>query len=285
MQNLTIVCKYSELPVLEHLTAAFTVVGENAIFWWQNNKPVFDMMHEHEPDILICEGSQLTNSMVVALTAFEHTKLVLINPMDKVNKKCQLERVSPGRIFSCYTKTPKIEIPGLEVIKPYANTAQIRGGTYVEELSSDILIYTDNDSIVDYKVLATVTQSLYNFQVKIFGKNRINIPYYLGELSYKDMSNAIASAKIAIDFGDHYMDFAANKLYTFTHFDNPVWANVDYDKYGTELGKLLHEDKLRNKLVKKAHKMTNGNTIFNRAGYILEKLGYLQNSVRLMEHV
>ena len=271
MQKLNIVFKHNNNPITEPLCAAFTKLGYDTVLWWQDNKPTFDMLHERKPDILICDGADLNQSILNGLKKFSDTKLVVINPRP-ADKLLNLVNKS----LFCYTKTPKTPSLNLDIIEPSANIAQITNGVYDENLSSDILIYTNDDSIIDYKIIGLLTQNSSKYKIKVFGHNRMNIPFYLGSLSLKEASNAIASTKLAIDFGDNYVTYAANQVCTITHFDNKYWPTVTYDNYIDTIDKLLHEDKLRKKMIKQAYKVSSGNSIIDRANYILEKLGYTE---------
>lgn len=269
MQKLSIVFKHGANPITEPLCAAYTKLGHDTVLWWQDRKPTFDMLHERKPDILICDGAGLNQSILNGLKQFVDTRLVVINPRPD-DKLLALA----NNTFFCYTKIPKFDIPGIDVIKPSANTAQITNGVYTENLSSDILIYTNDDTLVDYKIIGLLTQNSAKYKIKIFGNNRMNVPFYLGGLSLKEASNAMASTKLAIDFGDNYTTYAANQVCTITHFENDYWPTVSYNDYIGTIDKLLHEDKLRKKMIKHAHKASINNTIMDRANYILSKLGY-----------
>lgn len=227
------------------------------------------MLHERKPDIFFCEGADITHSIMNALQQFPNTKLVVVNPRPDF-------RQPANKCFTCYTNEPKSKIEGLEILKPSANNVQFHSGKYTEELSSDVLIYTNNDSVVDYRIIGLLTQDSPKYRIKVFGKNRMTIPYYLGDLNLQEASNAMASTKVAVDFGDNYVTYAYNKVCTITHFQNPYWHTTSYESYLETLDKLVSEDKLRKKLIKTAFKACDGNTIIDRAKYILQKLGYTE---------
>ncbi len=267
MQKLNIVCRFNNNPIIKPLCAAFTLAGHETVLWWQEAKPVFDMMHERKPDVLICEGADLNRNIVAALGQFQETKLVVFNPTPE-----QRNTYLYNKTFFCYTHKPKTSLQ-LEVFEPAANIAQIKGGKFTEELSSDILIYSNDDSLVDYRLIGAILDKCSHLKIKVFGQNRINIPYYLGTLSFDELSNAIASTKIAVDFGDMYVTYAANNTYTMTHFDNEYWPVIKYDDYTTQLLSILENDRARKKFIKLANKKAlNGNTMVDRANYILSKL-------------
>ncbi len=148
-----------------------------------------------------------------------------------------------------------------------ANTAQLKNGTFNEDLSSDLVYFADTDDHIPLEELKKVAALPIKF--KIFGERKLYMPQYVGRVSMKDRANIIASALVVIDYNENVMhDVASQNKICIT---NVGWNPYDYYTYGGEVYSLYDRCNL-DWTGFKGYKDLNPDTYYNHMNKFLELL-------------
>lgn len=191
------------------------------VLWWNPDvKPIFDMMEEKKPNLLLCHSEDINIDMVNALEEY-NPKIVLIG-FSSAYIKPDLLCIPEEKI-----KNPKIveylEKSGLKImtINKRANVAQYNGGKFCEEYSSDILYLSreqpSNNTITILKYLINNT----NYRVKICGNYQLPFAEYLGRIDLSTALDMMKSSKVVLDFdGDIAWNCAAMNVPCLSNRDD-----------------------------------------------------------------
>ncbi len=174
-----IVCTYKNDIFTNGVSATLQAVYGNDFKLWQcNQKPMFDVFDEIKPDLLIVHGDYFSGFLTEVLNEYKKTKVYMIHD------------------------EPDAQYPGCAPQEDLANIVQFNNGIEKECFKTDVLYWSRNENITDD--LLTTLHSIYKqYRLKIFGPVRIDMPQYLGVLDIKDMANALASARINLDFNNN----------------------------------------------------------------------------------
>jgi hypothetical protein len=271
------------------IASTLTSMQSKFFFWQKEVKPTLDMFDELKPDVLICRTVDLDQTVLMALTEYPKTKLVIfgINAQTRIAPSliCYPENLSDERI----QKLNPGNIPYLK-FRQAANLAKYNRGKHIETYSSDILYMSDIPDI-SHTLIPNVIFSLLDRKLKIVGDVSMGgVAEYLGAVDSKVASDMMASTTLAIDFlNKHYLDYAVNKVFTISSEKNDIVPMFTEESYLQDIDKYLSSDKLRNKYVKQAFDHTiNGHTYFHRVKEIFDAIGLgneIENPIKAMENL
>lgn len=179
-------------------SSLFWVPDVEVIMWLSDTKPTMDMFDETKPDIVIAKSEKfVTPEMKIATSRYPHTKIISIG--DPVEFKTE-----PHLSISEQQATgiPSIPLEGGAMIGNIGSPLQH------EHLQTDLLCITDY--IVDHERANHALGFLCeNYNIKIFGKQKVNFPHYLGQIDNSTQSQALASTVVYVDLdGDSWHDAA-----------------------------------------------------------------------------
>jgi len=247
----------------------------NVIFWQEKNKPIWDMMEEKKPDILIMDSQYITpnvlqaageyNTSVVSVgyTALKHDQLLLI--------------YVPSELPEIIVKNMKKESPVDIVSLPYmANIALFRKGVEQPYLKSDILYFSFNKTPVGN--IPNLYKLLDDYNVKILGPQYMSIPCYLGSTSYQRLSDALVSTRLYLDLDGTMWRTAVHNgvLAVTTDLSSPLL------KYNLEnIGKMLNGS--YRELLDSTFDSCKDDTYFVVAHDMLKRLGHDYYAKKVLE--
>lgn len=194
-------------------SSLFWISGVEVISWSSDIKPIMDMFDETQPDIVILSNEHLHKSeLAIASSRYPNTRIVSLNK-------------TAGYDYSIYSKggaeksigglTPGNQIEAHLTITKFAGTENGSGGKHlhfgggamignigspprVETLKTDLLCLTDH--IQNFTLANEILGFLCkNYNIKIFGKNWVPFPNYLGQIDTRTQAEALASTAIYID--------------------------------------------------------------------------------------
>jgi len=189
-------------------SSLFWVPDTEVITWIADAKPTMDMFDETNPDILITNATKLsTQELKIASHRHPNTKIVSIG---KVND-FQLE---PHLSISQESSSP---FPTIR-FEDGAMIGNIGSPSKKKNLHTDLLCLTDyihlNDrwstSVKKWEEFISILNFLCeNYNIKIFGKQYMSVPNYLGTVTPSTQSSALASTSVYIDLdGGSWYDAA-----------------------------------------------------------------------------
>lgn len=156
------------------LAATFEAVPTtNLLFWKPELKPVMDVLDEQQIDVMIIHEQFCGPLLEIIIKEFPNTEFVMLG--------------GHSDLCPCITDMPEL-----------ANVAQIHNGTHLKEFECDIAMFTEN---IDGNIHGSILNYLLNnYHVRMFGGQRINAPFYLGQITSKERADIIKSAKCVYDF-------------------------------------------------------------------------------------
>jgi len=253
------------------IMAALKRVDDSLIIWDMRTKPVYDMIDEIQPDLLLLDSQQITPTILRALEENKNISVVLFG-------LSYYQQVKPLMMCLPYN-TPQILFKRLDeekilyyLINPAANIAQYTGGEYDDRYQSDIL-YLSVDNKPHMTILTNLSIQKYKF--KICGRVPINLNNYLGQTTFKDMTSLIKSTKIGIDFNCSMLyNYIANGILCLSDTKNDYYPHFTSFGYLVELiEKYLYDEDKRQDMIQTAQKeVLRQHTYFNRLKDILFKL-------------
>lgn len=253
------------------LASTLASIYANDFFYWNpKEKPVFDLFDELKPDILFLH-EQYNNEVVhSALSEYPSTKFIFIG--NTINGK------GPDAIIT-WDKELEISIPTF-YFRPLVDLINYHSGTVQNKLKTDLIYYSRTP---DKEVLDVLGRLSLDFQLKIYGPHRIDLPNYLGFLDTHQISDAFASSKINIDFHETRMEAALSRTISLCSYDCPKqWSRFsDYDDLKEKISLLL-----QNELEEERQKVGNNlynfvvsrHTYFHLISEVFSKIGLIEES-------
>ena len=173
-------------------SSLFWVPDTEAIMWISHIKPLMDMFDELRPDIVIADWSKFgAAEMAIASQRYPHTKLVAIGDPQTSG---HTEGLQPDLSISDYgmAGTPYISFGGGAMI------GNIGSPQPEEHLKTDLLCITDYITNLDHanRMLSFLCD---NYNIKIFGNQKVNFPHYLGQIDGRTQSQALMSTVVYVD--------------------------------------------------------------------------------------
>ena len=184
----------------EGIASSFFWIPDSEVSWWLSDiKPTMDMFDETSPDMVVVRGDKLlTPELKIASSRYPHTKIISVG---EIANELQIE---PSLSIS------KSNAKGIPTIyfDDAAMIGQIGFPPAVPYLQTDILCSTDyiNKNDKTNSILSFLCE---NYNIKIFGKQKVSFPNYLGEVNTPTWSQALASTIIYVDLdGGSWYDAA-----------------------------------------------------------------------------
>tara|TARA_R110002051_G_scaffold32786_2_gene73896 strand:- start:11180 stop:12010 length:831 start_codon:yes stop_codon:yes gene_type:complete len=185
----------------EGLSSSFFWVPEvEVITWMSDSKPAMDMFDEAKPDILIVSAEQLgTLGLKIASSRYPNTKIVSVGEVVGNVMSPHLSVGHTGKQMSF----PMIPFSGGAMLGIIGNPSE------EESLSCDVLCMTDYVDISNQDNISYLEFVCENYNTKIFGPRKVEVPNYLGLLSPPQRASALASASVYLDLdGESWYDAA-----------------------------------------------------------------------------
>lgn len=244
---------------IDGIMFVLTKIGHDCIMWSCDKKPVFNMIDEQKPDVILISSKELIKFDLVKKEK-PHTKIVYVGDIES-------------------------NIPDLTLKeKPYANTVKynIKDLNRKESISLERYIY-DLIYISNYplniKEFNILRQIVNNFKIKfgIFGKHGYPIYEYLGNISRKENILLLNNCRAGVDFlGWNFLDFVLFNKPCFTFFDNPIFFPVQNIN---DMANIKEFYKINNP---KEFIIDNKITDCHITSEMLEKLGYKKESEKCL---
>jgi len=195
----------------------------DVIYWTPGSKATMDMFDEIQPDVLVCETSLFGPEMSIAASRYPNARIIGIGK--------ESDAFIPSLLI---TNEQSNNCPVLPPVGA-ANIAQINRGNYESVLSTHILSFTD-DINIGSKVGEILDEVCSSYQTKLYGKQKINLPNYLGNMEPRARSNALASSQIYLDLdGETWFDACVVGTIPLVFSEKPFGEPVRTFKNSEEL--------------------------------------------------
>ncbi len=260
--------------MINGLCAALKVIYPNTVAWIPNKKPVYDMIDEIQPDLIFIGSKYINNSFISAVNNnnkdAKRIDIVVfgISHFDKINPRliCLPDNV-PDTILKHIDNYKYIKI------SPAANVVQYWNGKHEEKYQSDILYISDTQAI-DEEIIHTLSIIRQHYQLKICGKYKVALPEYIGQTTYKEESNFMASTKIAIDFNQSMLlNYGANRVFSLSNTTNLYFPKFTLKEILLQLNKYMNLAVSRETISNNSYKnILKHHTYFHRLSDILNIL-------------
>lgn len=264
-----IVCTVNSNRLIVGLASALSSIdGMNVVYWHPRVKNAIDMCDELQPDMILCETSEVDPALRMALDSYPQIQVVLFG-IAAGNIKPSIV-CFPSHIPKAHMKAIVQDKFQAIQIQNAANVAQFYRGEYNPAYASDALYISDEQLIAEaFGMLLDIGQK---HRLRVIGPSRLNIPQYVGGGSLNAVCSTIRSARVGLDFtGNFVHDFAINKIPCLSPIQSDVSIMLTP---GLDISKYLFEEKLRKKLVKQAYEITaSGHTFYHRIDELFTELG------------
>jgi hypothetical protein len=169
------------------------------------------MVDHFKPDVILLDLKFITSTVIEALKEFQHIKVVLFG--QGIPKGLRVSAVVASPTSSVVIRR-NLEDDTHKTLYLYdsANVVDIFNGPASNTFNADLAYFysrQDKDTYVDQiKLLAYASQIC---KVKIVGPVRINLPCYLGTITYEGLSAIYRDATFTLDYNtDQFLDIIAN---------------------------------------------------------------------------
>jgi len=251
-------------------SSLFWIPDTDISVWFSEIKPVMDMFDETTPDIVIVEGGKLSSvELKIASSRYPHTRIISVG-------KIEDRKVNPHLSISKYNTEDTATIH----FDDAAMIGKMSPFQKVSHLHTDLLCLTDQIDQNDKtnKILDFLCK---NYNIKMFGDQKVDFPNYLGQIDPLTRSQAISSAVVYIDLdGGSWYDAAwfgrqcvSVSESCFRNFDN-------IEKLQSEIEDALKEGEKNCEGIKL---LVKNKTYFELAGEILSFFGLMEQRHLLME--
>jgi len=185
----------------EGLSSSFFWVPETEVITWvSSSKPAMDMFDETKPDIVFVSADKLeTPELQIACSRYPNTKIISTG---KVTGNVMPPHLSIGHTGKAMP-FPSIPFSGGAMIGTIGLPSEEK------ELKCDVLCMTDYVDITSTDNLSYLEFICENYNAKIFGPRKVDLPNYLGSLSAAQRASALASTSVYLDLdGESWHDAA-----------------------------------------------------------------------------
>jgi hypothetical protein len=258
-----IVATNNQHPILQGLIISLAAIQEDIITWAPQQKPVFDMMEELQPDCIILHQDDFNPSIVEALQYYKPLTIILgvfVPPGLSNYVLC---------VPSNIPETIQKNIPNRFVMQPAANSIQFRGAHYMDNMASDILfVHNTPISRPCIDLLNVLDGQLMNKQwvIKVIGNQPLPSIFNLGLTNPNDNVYFICSSKICLDINEYILyEAILHKCFVLSTLQQELVPTVKLDNLEEQIHHYLNEPKLCHSIVKQAHKeVKNRHTYLHR---------------------
>jgi len=171
-------------------SSLFWIEEMEVMMWLSHIKPTMDMFDETKPDIVIAPYEKFaTQEMSIAASRYPNARLVAIGQPSETEGGAE-----PHLIVA---KGPTEGIPSIE-FEEGAIIGNLGRPSKQEHLKADLLCMTDG--IEDHQKANPILDFLCeNYNIKIFGNQKVNFPNYLGSIDKTTYAEALASTMVYVD--------------------------------------------------------------------------------------
>lgn len=242
--------------IINGLISALNLIEDNTILWEPKTKPIFDMFEELKPDCIILHQEHLNKHVVEALEYYKPLSIIIgiYKPEISNSILCYPSNIPPAI---------KKNIQNGFEIRLAANIAQLKGGFYIDNMKSDVVLIYNQPLSKQCINLLNILDGKFayeNLSIKVIGGLSPSI-FNLGHTTIQENLCFMQSTKVCLDIDEHILyDCAANKCFALSTSEQDIFPN-NLD----ELEKFVQEEKLRRSIIKKAYKKVMGeHTYFHR---------------------
>ena len=212
------------------LLGCMTVLLKDEFHVWKPDvKPIYDMIGQIKPDIIMMMSEEVNQSTINALTDYPCKFILFGSGVPEAITKIKLPSIlcAPASLPVGIRKNLENNIFPVEYLSDYANIAQIFNGVYDETIDADVT-YISHHPIGQRYYIPEMLGELKGkgINLKIVGQHRIPLTEYLGTINTIEIPNILASSKITIDFdGQILLDAAANKTFVMSNIHNGLFPS------------------------------------------------------------
>ena len=176
----------TEHPKIVGVAQGIETFAPDSFFWHKSQMSLFDLIEEKKPDAIFLNDNDTQDDHIkYAKHEFPHIKFVLFTEGDEVTEGFDA-------IYSLNNpKSPKF-IPYL------ANPIALNGGNATDQYKCDFVLFSNRLDAENKGMLKWLSAIGNRYHFKIYGNNRLPIPYYLGRPQPEEYRNIIKSAKAVI---------------------------------------------------------------------------------------
>ena len=287
---MNVICTFKDNQQTHGICATLSKLNHTVAIWSPEHKPIFDIFDEVKPDIFFCHQDFVNPLIDDVLYEYKNIKFVgLSDSKFPLKKQPDLVCLETSTLYDPFHPLDGYE--GERIFyKDYANVALYNSGTPQKKLETDLLYLSLYKNPRDDVLIPTLRFLAKQFQLKIFGNHTLPLPEYLGMLPPSDISNAMASAKVAIDIYDfNRYDYATNKTCCIVNHTNKedIWESSNkFNELADKIQLLLNEENKRKSLINKAFNFVKKDqTYFHFCAKILSVLGFPKEAEKCLEEL
>jgi hypothetical protein len=238
-------------------------VFKDTVLWNPDVKPVYDMLDEEKPDLLICDIRYATDSFIKAMNEYKVNIVLFGNGAPQgLNPKVLCASPNTGVKIREFIEQGDHETLYLD---KSANTALYNDGEKSDLFESDISYISTNTKNMFEKILILSELNKDNV-LKIYGNTRMPLDNYLGNVRNADISRILNSSNAVLDWnGEFLLDIIAHGSFCLPNIPNPYFDHFDTVNELPAVLKYVKQKKKGNGLIKKnQQEVLNNHTCFHR---------------------
>lgn len=254
---MNIVFSNSNSPLTQGLASTLEYCGHSVSLWNKTKKPVFDMLYELKPELMLIYKKDIDNALQEAVKQYKTPCVVL----------------ESSEIFD-----PFIPFDPL----PACNPVQYGNAIPLYKYKTDVMYFSHVSSVKGIPFLDVLTK----YKFKIFGQYIVPYPQYLGYLSsIKEYRNAMKSTKVFVDInGYDTLNAALMEVNSTSYGLNPLVypecfnSFLSLDELTEQLDRIIKKPKFN----KEQKKFVLQNTFFHRVYDLFKQLGNIGKAQEVM---
>lgn len=255
--------------------------------WEPKRFPVFDVMDDVKPDVVFLSLKDIDNTTIEAVKTYKDTKFVLFSQVvpPEIEDLISLLIAEPSTSDFLRKNIQHPDRPTL-YLSDCADLVDIYGQESNPKWSCDIGYFLDHNDPETYTNQIPVFCEMAKLcRLKIVGPYRMGLPEYLGNISFKNLSQFYKSCNIVIDYDGHtLLNAASNGVFCLSALHNHLYPTLDFENLEEQLTSFLNNKPARNKITKKANKaILASDTSFHRMSTILKTIGYKKESRMIID--
>jgi len=251
-------------------SSLFWVPSIEVITWLSETKPTMDMFDEAKPDIVIVDSKKLsTLELKIAASRYPNAKIIAIGKIDDLQVEPHLNIA-----YDDSASVPTIRFEDGAMI------GNIGSPPKEKCLHTDLLCLTDYIN-QDDQVLSMLDFLCENYNMKIFGNQKVNFPHYLGRIDRPTKAKALASTSVYVDLdGGSWYDAAWLGKECVSIAENCFRSFSNIEELKSSVDEALDAGETNSQEIKM---MVKNQTYFELTGEILSFFGLTEQRNTLME--
>tara|TARA_R100001163_G_scaffold1295_2_gene1964 strand:+ start:40201 stop:40965 length:765 start_codon:yes stop_codon:yes gene_type:complete len=163
--------------------------------WFENSLPIFDLLEAEKPDLVFFKDNDYPLQHIeYAKKDFPNTKFGLFTELEEDHEFFDI--------------TINILNENHRNYLPYLANTYYSGGKKNEIYETDILMISNNVNLENETLLKWIFSIATKYRMKIYGENKVQCPYYLGNVGIESFKDLIASTKIMIMLNEEWLQTA-----------------------------------------------------------------------------